>query len=118
MKNLAIIFLFGLLISPAFAGKSGPDTLMVRTSAQCGDCKNRIEKALAFERGVKSSELDLETKIVTVIYKPGKTTPGKIREAISKSGYDADDVPADAKAYAKLPPCCKKPHDPDHKEHH
>jgi copper chaperone CopZ len=71
-------------------------------------CKETIEKALAFEPGVKASLLNVESKIVTVKYNPAKTTPDKIRIAISKVGYDADDLKADPTAYDKLSPCCKK----------
>lgn len=82
--------------------------IKIKTSAICEMCKETIEKNLAFEKGVKKSVLDVDTKIVTVNYNPKKTSPEKIRKAISKSGYDADDVPADPKAYKKLDDCCKK----------
>ncbi len=93
------------------------EKIVIKTSAQCEQCKERIEKALAYERGVKKAELNLETKEVSVWYKPSKTTPEKIRKAISLVGYDADDVTAEPKAYSKLPACCKKPDDPLHEEH-
>ncbi len=80
----------------------------IQTSAVCGMCEERIETNMAYEKGVKSVELNDETKIVTITYKSAKTNPKKLRKAISKLGYDADDVEADPKAYAKLPPCCKK----------
>ena len=99
------------------AAGSAPVTIRIKTSSQCEMCKERIEEALAFERGVQGSDLDLETQIVTVSFKPKRTTPEKIRKAISKVGYDADDTPADAKAYSKLPACCKKPEDPDSMPH-
>jgi periplasmic mercuric ion binding protein len=83
--------------------------LKVKTSAQCGQCKDRLERAMAFEKGIISSDLNLEDKVFTVVYKPSKTSPELIRKAISKTGYDADDIAADAKAYDKLPACCKKP---------
>jgi len=60
------------------------------------------------EKGIKYVELDDETKIVTVEYRTAKTNPDEIRKAISKIGYDADDVEADPIAYEKLPACCKK----------
>lgn len=82
--------------------------IKIQTSAVCGMCEERIESNMAFEKGVKSVELDDKTKIVTIVYKTSKTNPEKLREAISKLGYDADDVEADPKAYAKLPACCKK----------
>ena len=116
MRYLAILIVSLFWVTTAAAGPK-PETIKIKTSSQCYDCKERIEEALAFEKGVKSSTLDLETKIVTVSYKAGKTTPDKIRKAISKVGYDADEVKADLKAYGKLPACCKKPDDPDHVEH-
>lgn len=100
-----------------FSQKNNLEEIKIKTSSQCDMCKERIEETLTFEKGVKKSELDLESQVVTVIYKKGKTTPEKIRKAISRAGYDADDVPADPKAYSKLPACCKKPEDPDHEKH-
>jgi periplasmic mercuric ion binding protein len=91
--------------------------ILIQTSAQCEQCKKRIEETMAFEPGVKNSVLDLKTKQVTVVYNPKKTSPDKIRAALSKVGYDADNVPADQKAYKKLPACCKKPGDPDAAPH-
>ena len=82
--------------------------IKIKTSAMCDMCKESIEKALAFEKGVKSSDLNVDTKVCTVKYDAAKTTIDKIKIAISKAGYDADDVKADPKAYNKLSPCCKK----------
>ena len=106
-----------LLFTASNAQKAKYETVKIKTSAQCGMCKTAIEEALAFEKGVKSSELDLETKEVTVQYKGGKTSPEKIRKAICSIGYDADGVKANERAYSKLPGCCKKPEDPDHVPH-
>ena len=84
------------------------EEIKIKVSSQCNTCKETIEKALYFEKGVKSSNLDVKNKEVTVVYNPSKTTPDKIRLAISKAGYDADDVKADEVAYHKLPKCCQK----------
>ncbi len=116
MKNLLVIIVLVLSFT-AFAQKNDVAELKIKTSAQCEQCKERIEKAMAFERGVKSSVLDVETKVLTVSYLKSRTTPDKIRKAVAAVGYDADEVPADPKAYASLPPCCKKPDDPDHVDH-
>ncbi len=107
-------FLLTLMVQSLWAKESGGpafDTLWIKTSAQCEICKETIEKALAYERGVLASDLNLQTKLVKVIYNPLKTTPEKIRKAISMSGYDADQVLADPRAYKRLPKCCKKPQD-------
>ncbi len=103
----AIVFLFaGVTFTFAQDGKEAK--AQIKTSAVCKMCKATIEKYLAYEKGVKSSTLDVPSKIVTVTYNPKKTDLAKIKQAINKSGYDADELPADAKAYEALEECCKK----------
>lgn len=106
LKSISALFLMLVFATGAFA--QGNDTLKIKTSAECGMCKKTIEKELAYVKGVKKANLDVESKVVTVIYNPKKTSPEKIKAAIAKCGYDADDVKAEGKAYEKLPDCCKK----------
>lgn len=113
MKNLVkfLVILFVLVSGSLYAQNAKNSEIDIKVSSQCSMCKERIEKMLAFEKGIVNSNLDLETHTIKVTYKPNKTTPEAIRKAISLTGYDADDVAADVKAYAKLPDCCKKPDD-------
>ena len=74
----------------------------------CETCGFLFLNTLAFENGVKKVDLDEKEMLVTVSYNPKKTSPEKIRTAISKLGYDADDIPANPAAYEKLDGCCKK----------
>lgn len=116
MKTLKIfITLFAIMaFVDVSAQKATKEELSIKVSSQCSICKETIEKALAFEKGVVNATLDLETDIVKVVYKSSKTTPEKIKKAISDVGYDADDVPANKEAYNNLPDCCKKPEDQQH----
>ncbi len=102
-----IVFIIAIAFS-IFANAQ-TDTVRIKTSAICDDCKNRIEHDLSFVKGVKSSSLDLGTKEVTVVYNAEKTDPDKIRIAITKVGYDADTMKAVVKAFNKLPECCRVP---------
>lgn len=88
--------------------KKKSEEITIKTSAVCSMCKQNIEKAMAYEKGVKSSNLDVKSQTLMVKYNPKKTSPEKIKKAISMTGYDADDVPADPKAYEGLNACCKK----------
>ncbi|PKP17931.1 MAG: MerP protein [Bacteroidetes bacterium HGW-Bacteroidetes-21] len=115
MKNFIVILLVAVS-AQVFAQKNVTE-IEIMTSAQCGMCKDRIEKALAYEKGVIKSEVDLATKKVKVKYNTKKTNPDKIRLAISNVGHDADDIAADPVAYEKLPACCRKPGDPKKVEH-
>ena len=90
------------------AASKGMATAKFKTSAVCEMCKARIEKSLAYEKGVQSAVLDVPTQVVTVTYKTDKTTPAALRTAVQKTGYDADELTADARAYNRLPDCCKK----------
>jgi len=110
MKILSSVMLCVIILASAttFGQDKKTETIKIKTSAVCDMCKDRIEQGMAFEKGVKNVVLDVETKIVSITYVPSKTTPDDLRKALSKLGYDADNVAADKAAYAKLPACCKK----------
>lgn len=88
------------------------DTLNIQTSAKCNDCKERLEHNISFEKGVTFVELDNETKVLTIVYKTKKIDEKKLKTAVTKVGYDADEMMADKKAHDRLPACCQKDVDP------
>jgi copper chaperone CopZ len=88
--------------------KAGTSTAQFKTSAVCDMCKTRLEKSLAYEKGVQSANLDVPSQVLTVTYRADKTNEAALRTAIQKTGYDADKEVADARAYDRLPDCCKK----------
>jgi len=104
--KLILSFFFMVLISPVAIAQT--DTLYIHTSAQCGTCKKKIERDMTFAKGVKKVQLDLESRILKVIYQSSKTTPAMLREAVTNIGYDADSLLAKPDAYERLPACCKK----------
>jgi copper chaperone CopZ len=108
LKSISLLLVLFAYASTCFGQQKKSDTVMIKTSAVCGMCKDRIEGALAFEKGVKSSTLDTDTKEVTVVFNPAKTSKVQLERAIAKLGYDADSIPANQSAYNKLPACCKK----------
>lgn len=113
---LTIVFLLSGL-QALFAQKTGPEndkfeTVSIKTSAVCGMCKERLEKNLAFEKGVRSVSLDDKTKVITIEYRKGRNNKERLKTAITKIGYDADDLPADQKAHDRLPACCQKGNEP------
>ncbi|PKP51921.1 MAG: MerP protein [Bacteroidetes bacterium HGW-Bacteroidetes-1] len=115
-KVIRLIFILLLafggkeILAQEAAGKT--EKVEIQTSAICGMCKDRLEKNMAFEKGVKSVSLDEETKIITIEFRTRKNDKEKLKKAITKVGYDADDLPADKKAYDRLPACCQKGNDP------
>ncbi|GAB2475262.1 hypothetical protein GCM10011375_23490 [Hymenobacter qilianensis] len=116
LKSILFTFLFIALAPLAHAqtkatAKTKTDAtaqIALKTSAVCDMCKTRLEKSLAYEKGVQAANLDVPTQMLTVTYRPDKTNPAALRTAVQRTGYDADDQPADTRAYDKLPECCKK----------
>jgi mercuric ion binding protein len=106
MKTNFLSLIFLLFCTISFAQKA--ETSVIQTSAQCNDCKERIEEKLNYTTGVKFAELDLETKKVSVKYSPKKITLQKIKETIASVGYDADEVKAKQEDILKLPRCCQQ----------
>lgn len=106
MKSLftTIALLFALFAS----AQKNIATIDIKSSTICDMCEKTIETELIYEKGVKKVDVHLDDAMVHVSYDSKKTSPEKIRLAISKLGYAADDVPGDEAAFKKLPACCQK----------
>lgn len=103
------IALFFLFISFNAAAQKAPATMTktFKTSAVCGDCKERIEGKLNYTKGIIYSDLAVPTKMLTVKWKSKKISEDEIKQIVSHLGYDIDDVPANPDNRSKLPTCCQ-----------
>jgi len=110
----AILLFFGMLsLEGAIAQQPAKAEITLTSSIQCGECKDRIEKGLAYEKGIQSVRADIQKNEIKVVYKPSKISEAQIKNAINAIGYAAgDQLPTEA-AIAKLPDCCK----PNHGKH-
>jgi copper chaperone CopZ len=111
MKAFKVLFTaFALLFLGLNAQAQGKktETIKIKTSAVCEMCKATIEKGMAYEKGVQNVNLDVASQMLTVQYRADKTNVETLRQAVTKIGYDADEITADAKAYSRLNDCCKK----------
>jgi periplasmic mercuric ion binding protein len=110
MKTIFLVLGFVVLSVGISAAQTAPkiSTVMIQTSGNCQECKARIEGSLKSLKGVKAASFDMDTKKVDVTFATKKVDAAAIRQAISKAGYDADDVQADQEAYDGLRKCCRK----------
>ena len=74
---------------------------------QCEMCESRIERELPKTTGILSVDVMVDKKMAHVMYDPNVLNQQDVENAISKIGYQANQTPADAKAYQALPGCCK-----------
>lgn len=86
-------------------------TNTIKSSVQCGMCRQKISDKLYQLNGLKNITVDLQNQLITVQYLKGKTNLVAINKIINQAGYDADDTKAKSSVYNKLPACCKKPQD-------
>lgn len=109
MKNIKSISLLLILVCISlfsYAGKTSK--ILIKTSGQCGMCKEKIEKAVKTIDGTESAYYNEANSKVLVKYDASKTNPDAIRQVIAKTGYDADNITADKAAHDALPKCCQK----------
>lgn len=115
IKSTGMLFIAFLMLTPVFAQqKKRTAKAVIKTSIHCDHCKKcescggRFEREMYNINGIKTYEINMKDTTITVVYNPLKITPKEIKTAISKMGYDADEVKADPVAYEKLDECCKK----------
>ena len=112
LKSTIVLITLLLLSNTTFAQKSNQKAV-IKTTLNCDHCKECETCGLKFKteilkiKGVKMYELDDKAMTFTIYYNAKKTNLQTIKEAISKLGYDADEVKADPKAYERLDGCCK-----------
>lgn len=58
----------------------------------CQNCVKKIEKNIAFEKGVTDLKCDLKTRTAVVTYKSAKTSKTKLTAAFKKIGMEATAV--------------------------
>lgn len=89
-------------------------TATIKTAIYCDHCRacetcgKKFNSTLLKEKGIQMVVLDEKAMTIKVTYNSKKTDLATIKQAISKLGYDADEVKAEAVAYSKLDDCCKK----------
>jgi len=52
---------------------------------ECANCQSKVEKTLAYERGVKDLEFNLENRMVTVTYDNEKITVKELQKSLLKN---------------------------------
>ena len=107
MKNIVLMILMLIGFTTFSQQKEKLQTVTIQTSAQCGDCKERIENALNYTKGIKYAELNLEDSKVEVKFNPDKITLEAIKKVINEIGYDADEMKATKEKVEQLPTCCR-----------
>ena len=92
MKKIIICCLMALFTTAAFAEKR--TVILYIPGMECSNCQGKVDKILAFEKGVRSLDYNLEKRMVTVVFDDRKTDVAKLQEALLKhinyKSYEVD----------------------------
>lgn len=79
----------------------------IHVNGNCGQCKERIEKAAYGVKGVKVATWDVDTHNLHIVLNETKNKVDAVENAIVAVGHDTEDKKADDKSYKNLPACCE-----------
>ncbi|MCD8045012.1 MAG: heavy-metal-associated domain-containing protein [Tannerellaceae bacterium] len=72
----------------------------------CNNCVKKIEKNIAFEKGVTDLKCDLATRTAVITYKTDKTSPAALAQAFTKIGMTATCVTGENCCTNEPSGCC------------
>ncbi len=82
MKKILIMCLMAFISVSIYAEKQTV-TLYVK-DMECHKCQAKVDKVLAFEKGVKKLDYNLNTRTVVIVYEDTRTSVEKLQGALVK----------------------------------
>ena len=90
-----LVLLVALLLGAwaTVEAKTEKKTVTFSVGMHCKSCRNKVERHMAYEKGVLDLDIKLEVNTVTVTYDTKKTDVKKLTEAFRKIGFEATVIP-------------------------
>lgn len=89
---MALTFFIGY-VADAQSKDQKTSTVKFVVNLHCEECKQKIEKAIPFEKGVKDLNVDMKTNVVTINYIPSKKTNDEsLKKALQKLEFQVKEV--------------------------
>lgn len=95
--------------------KKGEKTVLIQADIDCNNCKAKIEKNMAFVKGVQDVKADVSTHLITVVYDPAKIKEADILKEVKKLGMggtivkEGEKISLDKNATTTAPSTSNKP---------
>ena len=103
--KIIFIAVFSLLFMNGLLAKN--QKVLFSVNMDCEKCQKKIEKNIAFEKGVKAIDVKLDEKTVAVTYDNSKTDVAKLQKGFKKIGYEAVEVKSKCCSGKSEADCCK-----------
>ena len=93
--RLRLVWLAVLLFGVFVTAEAKPEKKTVTFSVEidCVSCKQKIERNIAYEKGVLNLKVNMKENTVAVTYDATKTSVEKLTDAFKKLGYEATVLP-------------------------
>ena len=92
--TIAALLILCSIITFAKNKNENDTTICFHVAMDCMSCKQKIEKNLAFEMGVKALDVNFADKTVKIKYNKLKNTPELLKQAIQKLKYEVEIISA------------------------
>jgi copper chaperone CopZ len=103
--KIIFIAVFSLLFMNGLLAKN--QKVLFSVNMDCEKCQKKIEKNIAFEKGVKAIDVKLDEKTVAITYDDSKTDVAKLQKGFKKIGYEAVEVKSKCCSGKSEADCCK-----------
>jgi len=87
--TLCALFTFSLSYAQDAKKNKKETVTFVVDGMDCANCVKKIEKNIAFEKGVTDLKCDLPTRTAEITYRTDRTDQTKIADAFKKIGMEA-----------------------------
>ena len=92
LTTILMVFALSINLQAQTKKDQSKKTVMFNVSMHCESCQRKIEKNIAYEKGVKDMLVKLEDKTVTIKFDTLKTNESKLIKAFNDLGYEANVV--------------------------
>ena len=92
LTTILMVFALSINLQAQTKKDQSKKTVMFNVSMHCESCQRKIEKNIAYEKGVKDMAVKLEDKTVTIKFDTLKTNESKLIKAFNDLGYEANVV--------------------------
>ena len=101
MKRFVLVTLLAVLTGGLVASAKEMRKVTFKVQQMvCENCEKKVQKNIAFEKGLKALETNVKKHTVTIVYDAEKTSIEKLKEGFAKFDYEAkviSDVPMEEK---------------------
>ncbi len=95
-KLVTLLVVFACMTSMGFAQKQKAEkkkeTVEIRLDEMCQNCVNKIDKYIAFEKGVTALDINQENMSVNVTYWANRTDTTKLKKAFTKVKLNVEEM--------------------------